>query len=103
LELLLCKRDKTIKNLINDWEKFCSTTMIQRRLTGRPWENKDMESNSLPHPKSQRTFLHPIVPCFSFAFISNCSWSNPFTNFLKQWDERAHWKTLYSDCFPIKN
>lgn len=103
LEFPLCKKDENINNLINDQEKFCSTIVTQRRLPGTPWENRDMESNSLPHPKSQRTFMHPIIPCLSFASISNCSRSKPFTNLLKQWDERAHQKTLYSDCFPIKN
>ncbi len=103
LELPLCKIDENINNLINDLEKFCNTTMTQRRLIGTPWENKGMESNSLLHPKSQRTFLHPIIPCLSLASIFNCSWSNPLTNLFKQWDEGAHRKTLYSDCFPIKN
>lgn len=103
LELPLCKRDENINNLINDWEKFLSTTVTQRRLTRTTRENRDMESNSLPHPIFQRTFMHPIIPCLSLASISNCSWSKPFTNLLKQLDEGVHQNTLYSDCFPIKN
>jgi hypothetical protein len=39
LELSLCKRDGNIK-----WDKFCSTALTQRKLTGTPTESRDTES-----------------------------------------------------------